>query len=100
MTNIIVGHVLCDWPPCCRSSYKGLVVNEWTYATRDAPHHVSVLLRFGRTPLDEGSEAFRPQVCADCIQRDAGCLQRLAGTRGASMWSRLTPTKVTSFHLL
>ena len=72
----------------------------WAYATPDDPHHVSILLQIRGTALDEGSTAFRPQVCADCLQRGTGGLQHLAGKRGACLWSCLSPSEVTSFHLL
>jgi hypothetical protein len=75
-TSFIIAHVSRDWPPCFRSSHKGLDTREWACATPDDPHHVQLLLQFSRTAMDEGPEALRPQVCADWLQRGAGGLQR------------------------
>jgi len=97
---VIIGHMLCDWPPCYRSSHKRLDADKWACATTDDPHNVSLLLQIRRTALDEGPTAFRPQVCHDCLQRDHDCLQHLDGTWGASLWSCLSPSEVTIFHLL
>jgi len=100
LTSVIFGHMLCDWPPCYRSSHNGLDANEWACATTDDPHHVSLLLQVRGTALDEGPTAFRPQVCDDCLQRDYGCLQHLDFKRGASLLSCLSPSELTNFHLL
>jgi len=91
---VIVGNMLCDWPPCYRSSHKRLGAGKWTCAYPDDPHNVSLLLQIRRTALDEGPTAFQPQVCHDCLQRDYGCLQHLDGIRGAYLWSCLSPSEV------
>ena len=97
LTSVIAGHMLCDWPPCCRSSRKGLDANGWACAASDNPHHVSLLLQICGTALDEGPTTFRPQVCPDCLQRHYGCLKRMDMLRGASMWPSLSPSELTSF---
>jgi len=92
-TSVIVAQMSCDWPPRCRSSHKGLDIRGWAYATPDDPHHVFLFLQVCGTALDEGSAAFRPQVCDDCLQRDYGCLQHLAVKRGACLWYASLPLK-------